>query len=118
MLNKSTKETDTFTAQLAYLLMLFGCASLGILSVASVILAHIKRKEAIAAGDTFLADHFRYIQRTFWFGLGFACINTMLAPFGIGVITGAMTIIWVVYRSIYGLLRLHDDKPAYEKAAA
>ncbi len=110
-------------AHLVYGLYLFGClssitwfipiASLITLSwIAGLVLAYVKRGEA---GGTWLASHFRWQVRTFWFGLLWSVIGWVLVFTVVGALVGVPVLIaltaWLVYRILRGWLLLNDGKP-------
>ena len=84
-------------------------------SIAAVILNYVKRSDA---RDTWLATHYRWQIRTFWFALlwlilALVLITTMIGiPLGVGLLV-AVTI-WLIYRVARGWLRLVDRRPMYD----
>ena len=84
-------------------------------SIAAVILNYVKRSDA---RDTWLATHYRWQIRTFWFALlwliiALVLITTMVGiPIGVGLLI-AVTI-WLIYRVARGWLRLVDRQPMYD----
>jgi uncharacterized membrane protein len=110
-------------AHVVYGLFLFGClstmtwfipvASLITLSwIAGVVLVYLKRGEAQA---TWLATHFRWQLRTFWFGLLWSAIAWLLILTLIGALLGGpmlvIVAIWLIYRILRGWILLNDGKP-------
>jgi len=83
-------------------------------SIAAVILNYVKRGDA---RDTWLATHYRWQIRTFWFALlwliiALVLITTMIGiPIGLGLLI-AVTI-WLIYRVARGWLRLVDKSAMY-----
>ena len=88
----------------------------GIVGLIGVIMAYVKRGEAV---NTWLASHYRWLIRTFWFSLMWGVIGAVvflvLALLLIGLIIGPAiwiaTSIWVIYRLIRGYLLFKDSKP-------
>ena len=88
----------------------------GIAGIVAIIVAYVKRGEATG---TWLASHYRWLIRTFWFSLLWALIGAvlfwMLLILVIGLIIGPAiwiaTSIWVLYRLIRGYLLFKDSKP-------
>jgi uncharacterized membrane protein len=88
----------------------------GILGIIGIIMAYVKRSDA---AGTWLASHYRWIIRTFWFSLMWGvigmCAFFLLAIVLIGFIVGPAiwiaTSIWVIYRLIKGYLLFKDSKP-------
>lgn len=78
-------------------------------SIIAVILNYIKRD---AAHGTYLASHFRWQIRTFWFALLWLIVMILLFVTLIGIplawIIGVVTGLWVLYRIARGWLRLVD----------
>ena len=88
----------------------------GIVGIIGIIMAYVKRGDATG---TWLASHYRWLIRTFWFSLLWGCIGAiifvLLAIVVIGIIIGAAiwiaTALWVIYRIIRGYLLFKDSKP-------
>jgi len=88
----------------------------GILGIVGIIMAYVKRGEA---EGSWLASHYRWLIRTFWFSLLWGLIGTILflvlaiviIGFLIGPLVWIATSIWVIYRLIRGYLLFKDSKP-------
>ena len=88
----------------------------GIVGIIGIIMAYVKRGDA---AGTWLASHYRWLIRTFWFSLLWGCIGAiifvLLAIVFIGIVIGAAiwiaTALWVIYRIIRGYLLFKDSKP-------
>ncbi|HTR57422.1 MAG TPA: hypothetical protein VMM27_04535 [Casimicrobiaceae bacterium] len=88
----------------------------GIVGLIGIIMAYVKRGDA---AGTWLASHYSWLIRTFWFSLLWGCIGAiifvLLAIVVIGIIIGAAiwiaTALWVIYRIIRGYLLFNDSKP-------
>jgi uncharacterized membrane protein len=86
-------------------------------SIIAVILNYVKRSEA---GGTWLASHFRWQIRTFWFGLLWVvlCGLFVVMTLGIGLLIAWLPLfvvgVWFIYRIVRGWLRLLDRQPMYE----
>jgi uncharacterized membrane protein len=86
-------------------------------SIVAVVLNYIYRGDTRA---TWLASHFRWQIRTFWFGLLWfvLCWTFVLVTFGIGVFVVWLPLgivsVWLIYRIARGWLRLVDRRPLYE----
>jgi uncharacterized membrane protein len=88
----------------------------GIVGIIGIIMAYVKRGDAVG---TWLASHYRWLIRTFWFSLLWGCIGAilfvLLAVVLIGFIIGPAiwiaTALWVIYRIIRGYLLFKDSKP-------
>jgi uncharacterized membrane protein len=83
-------------------------------SLAAVILNYLKRAEA---RSTWVASHYRWQIRTFWYALLWALIGWGLVFTIVGVVVGVPILIaltlWLLYRIGRGWLRLHARQPMY-----
>lgn len=94
---------------LVYGFMLFGILfSGGVLSIAGVIWAYLKRSDA---EGTVFASHFTNVIRTFWicFVLGIVAIATLFV--GIGWVVALVAGVYALYKYIKGLVKAIDGKP-------
>jgi uncharacterized membrane protein len=88
----------------------------GVLGIVGIIMAYVKRGDAIGS---WLASHYRWLIRTFWFSLlwgaiGWICLIVLaivIIGFLIGPAIWIATSIWVIYRLIRGYLLFKDSKP-------
>jgi uncharacterized membrane protein len=83
---------------------------LGVTLIAAVILNYIKKEDV---QGTWLASHFRWQIRTFWFSLLFGAIGAITILLGVGFIILGITTIWLIYRIVKGWLRLSEGKEMY-----
>ncbi|WP_029660476.1 hypothetical protein [Aliihoeflea sp. 2WW] len=74
---------------------------------AGVILAYIDRSKA----STLLASHYSYLIGTFWKGLLFGVVSSVLTLVLIGGLLWIATGIWYLIRCIKSLVYLHRDQP-------
>jgi uncharacterized membrane protein len=89
---------------------------MGIVGIVALIIAYVKRSEA---AGTWLASHFRWLIRTFWFSLLWGVIGSIvlitlgLLLVGIPIAYGIFiaTTIWVLYRLLRGYMLFKDSKP-------
>ena len=83
-------------------------------SIVAVILNYVKRGDA---HGTWVASHYRWQIRTFWFALLWALIGWALVFTLIGAVVGVPILIaltlWLIYRIGRGWLRLRDRQPMY-----
>jgi len=85
-------------------------------SIIAVILNYVKRSEA---RGTWLASHFRWQIRTFWFGILWValCLLFVVATLGVGLLIAWLPLgvvgLWFIYRVASGWLRLKDRQPMY-----
>jgi uncharacterized membrane protein len=88
-------------------------------SIIAVILNYARRSEV---RGTWLASHFRWQIRTFWFGLLWVvlCGAFVVFTLGIGLLIAWLPLLvvglWFIYRIARGWLRLMDRRPMYEPA--
>jgi uncharacterized membrane protein len=86
----------------------------GLPSIVAVILNYVKRGDA---RGTWIASHYRWQIRTFWFTLLWALIGWGLVLTFIGAVVGVPILIaltlWLMYRIGRGWLRLRDRRPMY-----
>ena len=86
-------------------------------SIIAVVINYVKRSEA---AGTWLASHFRWQIRTFWFGLLWValCMLFVVLTLGIGLLIAwlplAVVSVWFIYRIARGWLRLMDRRPMYD----
>ena len=88
----------------------------GIVGIVAIIMAHVKRADA---AGTWLASHYRWLIRTFWFSilwgvLGaiiFAVLFIILIGIVIAYVIWLATTIWVLYRLIKGYMLFKDSQP-------
>ena len=88
----------------------------GIAGIVAIIMAHVKRGDA---AGTWLASHYRWLIRTFWFsvlwgvigGAVFLVLFIILVGIVIAYAIWIATTIWVLYRLIRGYLLFKDSQP-------
>lgn len=83
---------------------------LGITFIAAVVVNYIKKEDV---QGTWLASHFDWQIRTFWFGLLWSVLGMLTAIFLVGYFILFANAIWIVYRIIKGWLRLSEGKEMY-----
>ena len=90
----------------------FAAPLMGIIGIAGLIVAYVKRDEA---QGTWVASHLRWLIRTFWFSMLWGFVGSVLfvtfigIPLAFGVWIFAS--IWVVYRVIKGFLIFQKNQP-------
>ncbi len=95
---------------------IIGSFLIGPLPIIAVVMNYVKKDQV---QNTWLASHFRWQIRTFWFGLAAVVAATLLfGPFalvliGLPFLLGSYFLIglWVAYRVVRGLLLLKEGKP-------
>jgi uncharacterized membrane protein len=85
---------------------------MGIVGIVALILAYVKQSEAAA---TWLASHYRWLIRTFWFsflwGIVGGVVFVTLIGIPVAVAIWVATAIWVIYRLLRGYVLFNDSKP-------
>jgi uncharacterized membrane protein len=79
----------------------------GITSLIGVIIAHLQGGSA----DTVASSHFRFQIRTFWIGLLYLVIGTILSVVVVGFAVLFWWFIWSLVRNIKGVLALNENQP-------
>jgi uncharacterized membrane protein len=100
------KSLKTLT-MVVYALQALGFLN-GITWIVAVIINYVKRDEV---RGTWLESHFRWQIRTFWWGLLWGVIGTVLLLVLVGWLILAAASIWIIYRIVKGWLYLNDNKP-------
>jgi len=88
----------------------------GIIGIVAIIVAYVKRGDAVG---TWLASHYRWLIRTFWFSFLWAVVGWLvlltlgLVLIGIPIAFGIWVVatIWVIYRLIRGYVLFKESKP-------
>tara|TARA_A100000171_G_scaffold27907_1_gene25980 strand:- start:610 stop:987 length:378 start_codon:yes stop_codon:yes gene_type:complete len=83
----------------------------GITSIVGIVINYLKLSDA---QGTWLASHFRWQMRTFWFSLLWFIVGFITTFILIGYVILFANVIWMIYRVAKGWLRLNDNKPMYE----
>ncbi len=103
------RESFRGTAIIAYLLFLVGWPCLHLTTLVGLVLAYVQRGEA---RGTLWETHFDNLIHVFWTGLGVGILGAILIPaFGIGIAVLAVLVVWILYRTITGLIRAIDGRP-------
>jgi len=92
---------------ICYALYALSCV-IGVTAVAAIIINYLKRDEV---AGTWVASHFEWQIKTFWYGLVGAVVSWILMFVLIGFPLMLAVFIWVVYRVVKGWLALADEKP-------
>ena len=93
-----------------------GAPLMGVLGIIGVIVCYVKRDDA---QGTWVASHFRWLIRTFWYSLLWGAIGGivfvllfivfLLGPL-LAIIIWAVASLWVLYRVVRGYLLFNDSK--------
>jgi len=76
---------------------------LGAATLAAVIVAYLKRGDAVG---TLYAGHFDWVISTFWWGLLWLVLSAVATLIFVGWLTGLVAVIWLIYRIVKGWLAL------------
>lgn len=87
-------------------LLLFG----GITYLVALIINYVKLPDV---SGTWLASHFRWQIRTFWFSLLWWVLGGLTLILVVGYLVLCANFVWVTYRIVKGWLYLNDRKPMY-----
>jgi uncharacterized membrane protein len=79
----------------------------GITALIGVIIAHVQ----VASADPLLATHYRFQIRTFWIGILYLVIGTILTVVIVGIAILLWWFVWSLVRNVKGTLALNDNKP-------
>ncbi|MCO5101397.1 MAG: hypothetical protein M9885_10980 [Burkholderiaceae bacterium] len=93
-------------ATICYALYALSCV-IGITAIAAIIINYLKREEV---AGTWVASHFEWQIKTFWYGLAGAVVSWLLMFVLVGFPLMLAVGIWVIYRIVKGWLALADDK--------
>lgn len=103
---------DNFdTVKLVYILYFLGYVT-GIAMLAGLIVAYLNKDKATPAQ----LSHYRFQIRTFWIGLAYVVVGTLLTLFVIGFLVLAWLVIWSLVRSIKGFMLAGENKPVPDPA--
>jgi uncharacterized membrane protein len=89
---------------------------MGVVGIVAIIIAHVKRDQA---AGSWLASHFSWQIRTFWWSLLWAMVGALvfvtlgliLIGIPIAFAIWAADTIWVIYRVVRGYLLFHESQP-------
>lgn len=84
----------------------------GLTLLIGVIINYVKRPEVKQA---WLADHYTWQIRNFWYSLPWLTLGGLSYRQGIGQLILLIGSIWLLYRIIKGWLYLVDKRPLYNK---
>lgn len=99
-------------AQLVYGLYLVSFV-VGISGIIGLVIAYMNRGKGPAWVDT----HYTWAIRTFWIGLLYALVSSILTIFFFGLILLFATAIWIVVRCVIGLQKVSANQPIERPAS-
>jgi len=94
-------------AVVVYILQARGFFS-GITWIVGVIIDYVKKDEAVG---TWLESHYRWQIRTFWWGLLWGVLGSILLLILVGWFVLVAAGIWIIYRVVKGAIYLSEGKP-------
>jgi len=92
-------------ALVAYALLLANLVT-GFTAVVGVVIAYVQRGK----GPGWLDDHFRYQIRTFWIGLIYAVVASVLSLIVIGLPLLLALAVWLIIRAVKGFKALQERR--------
>lgn len=112
MTNHEVQVVNDSSQRLTLIIYILYLASffIGITAIAAIIINYLKKDEV---ANTYLASHFRWQIRTFWFAVLWTAIGFITVFLAIGYVILLANGIWMLYRMIRGLLALNERKPMY-----
>jgi uncharacterized membrane protein len=103
---------NTTIALVIYILYFVGYFT-GITALIGVIMAHVQ----VGTAEPLLATHYRFQIRTFWIGLLYLVIGTILSFVIVGIAVLIWWFIWSLVRNIKGVLALNEYRPIGDPAS-
>lgn len=94
-----------------YALYALGFLTGGFTWLIAIIVNYVKKEDV---AHSWVASHFRWQIRTFWFGLFWNTLGVLVGVIGVGFIIMTAAAVWIIYRITKGWLRLNDGRPMYE----
>jgi uncharacterized membrane protein len=106
----SESSSKASTTKIIYILYLVGLV-MPLLTIIGLVMAYINIEDS----EEWLQTHYRFQIRTFWLGLLFSAVSSLLTVIFIGYFLLIVTAIWFVIRCIKGLKFL-DQQQAHPNA--
>ncbi|MBL4537261.1 MAG: DUF4870 domain-containing protein [Oceanicaulis sp.] len=97
---------DRILAVINYALLLVGIGN-GLTVLIAAILAYVRKDNA----DPLVKNHLQFQIRTFWYWLAMVIVGALTWIFLIGMLILLIANIWLVIRSVVGMIRLVDGRP-------
>lgn len=82
----------------------------GITAIVAIVINYVKKDDV---AGSWLASHFRWQIRTFWFGLLWLMLGYLTLILLVGWPILVASSVWLIYRIVKGWLYLHDNRPMY-----
>jgi uncharacterized membrane protein len=106
----SESSSKASTTKIIYILYLVGLV-MPLLTIIGLVMAYINIEDS----EEWLQTHYRFQIRTFWIGLLFSLVSSLLTLVFIGYFFLIVTVIWFVIRCVKGLKFL-DQQQAHPNA--
>jgi uncharacterized membrane protein len=106
--------SNTTVALIVYVLYFLAYFTGGITSIIGVIIAHVQAGQST---DPVLVSHYRFQIRTFWIGLLYIVVGSILAFILIGFAILLWWFIWSLVRCVKGVLALNENRPIQNPAS-
>jgi uncharacterized membrane protein len=90
-----------------YILYFVGYFTGGLTKIVGVIIAHVQS----GGPDPMLNSHYQFQIRTFWIGLLYIVVGTILAIVLVGFLVLLWWFIWSLVRNVKGILALNENRP-------
>jgi uncharacterized membrane protein len=103
---RSPAVSNTTLALIVYILYFIGYFT-GITALIGVIIAHVQN----GGPDPVLNSHYQFQIRTFWIGLLYLVIGSILTMVLIGFAILLWWVIWSLVRCVKGVLALNENRP-------
>lgn len=95
-------------ALVVYILYVLGAVLTGgLVTLIGLVIAYVNRGEA---QGTWVESHFRWQIRTFWIGLLYSVIATVLLAIGVGAILYGLILVWLIVRVAMGWSHLAKER--------
>lgn len=91
------RDDDPMMVRIGYALYLASLLT-GITALAGLVIAYIYRGRSPA----WLRDHYTFLIRTFWIGLLYMVLATILSPLGVGLLLYPLITVWLIVRCARG----------------
>ncbi len=104
-ITEQRKPPDTTMPMVVYALFLASFV-VGFTSIIGVVIAYVYRGK----GPAWLDEHYRYQIRTFWIGLLYASVATLLTVVLIGIPLLIALAVWLIVRCVKGFRGLQEKR--------
>jgi uncharacterized membrane protein len=88
-------------------ILYFAAYFTGLTGLIGVIIAHVQ----VDSADELLRTHYRFQIRTFWIGLLYLVVGTILLFVVIGIAVLFWWFVWSLVRNVKGVLALNENRP-------